>query len=221
MIIIMLGAPASGKGSVAEILSKEFNIHAISSGDIFRKNISEGTELGKKANEYMTKGCLVPDDITVNMIAGRLTEKDVESGLILDGFPRTVKQAEELDKMLTAANKKIDIVVNLETPEEEILERITTRRICKNSACKAIYNTLLNPTKVEGICDKCGAEVYQRDDDKLESAKNRLAVYHKETAPVADYYKNTGALYSTVLSKSVNRMKNEVAKDVIDYLRNK
>ena len=134
MIIIMLGAPASGKGSVAEILSKEFNIPAISSGDIFRKNISEGTELGKKANEYITKGALVPDDITVNMIAGRLTEKDVESGLILDGFPRTVKQAEELDKMLTAANKKIDIVVNLETPEEEILERITTRRICTYSS---------------------------------------------------------------------------------------
>ena len=221
MIIIMLGAPASGKGSVAEILSKEFDIPAISSGDIFRKNISEGTELGKKANEYITKGALVPDDITVNMIAGRLTEKDVESGLILDGFPRTVKQAEELDKMLAKENKKIDIVVNLETPEEEILERITTRRICKNSACKAIYNTLLNPTKVEGICDKCGAEVYQRDDDKLESAKNRLEVYHRETAPVAGYYKDTGALYSTVLSKTVNRMKNEVAADVINYLRNK
>ena len=219
MIIIMLGAPASGKGSVAEILSKEFNIPAISSGDIFRKNISEGTELGKKANEYMTKGCLVPDDITVNMIAGRLTEKDVESGLILDGFPRTVKQAEELDKMLTAANKKIDIVVNLETPEEEILERITNRRICKNSDCKAIYNTVLHPSKVEGICDKCGSELYQRDDDKLEKAKNRLEVYNKQTAPVADYYKETGALYSTVLSQSVNRMKDEVAADVIDYLR--
>lgn len=219
MVIIMLGAPASGKGSVAEILSKEFNIPAISSGDIFRKYISEGTEIGKKANEYITKGELVPDEITVELIASRLEEADVENGLILDGFPRTVNQARVLDEMLEKNGKKIDIVVNLETPEEEILERITTRRICSNSKCKAIFNTLLHPSKVEGICDNCGSTLYQRDDDKLEKAKNRLEVYHRETAPVADYYKGTGALFSTVLSKSVNRMKNEVAKDVIDYLK--
>ena len=221
MVIIMLGAPASGKGSVAEILSAEFNIPAISSGDIFRKNISEGTELGKKANEYMTKGLLVPDDVTVELIASRLLADDVKDGLILDGFPRTVVQAEKLDNMLKAQNKKIDIVVNLETPEEEILERIVNRRVCTNSSCKTIYNTVLNPSKVEGVCYKCVSVLMQRDDDPLEKAKNRLAVYYKETAPVADYYKGTGALYSTVLSKSVNRMKNEVAKDVIDYLRNK
>lgn len=221
MVIIMLGAPASGKGSVAEILSAEFNIPAISSGDIFRKNISEGTELGKKANEYMTKGLLVPDDVTVELIASRLLEDDVKDGLILDGFPRTVVQAEKLDKMLESLNKKIDIVVNLETPEEEILERVVNRRICTNSACKTVYNTVLNPSKVEGVCDKCGSPLMQRDDDTLEKSKNRLAVYYKETAPVADYYKGTGALYSTVLSKSVNRMKNEVAADVIDYLKNK
>ena len=221
MVIIMLGAPASGKGSVAEILSAEFNIPAISSGDIFRKNISEGTELGKKANEYMTKGLLVPDDVTVELIASRLLEDDVKEGLILDGFPRTVVQAEKLDKMLESLNKKIDIVVNLETPEEEILERVVNRRICTNSACKTVYNTVLNPSKVEGVCDKCGSPLMQRDDDTLEKSKNRLAVYYKETAPVADYYKGTGALYSTVLSKSVNRMKNEVAADVIDYLKNK
>lgn len=219
MIIIMLGAPASGKGSVAEILSKEFEIPAISSGDIFRKYISEGTEIGKRANEYMTKGELVPDDLTVELITERLNEDDVKEGLILDGFPRTVNQAKVLDEMLTKQGKKIDIVVNLETPEEEILERITNRRICKNSDCKAIYNTVLHPSKVEGICDKCGSELYQRDDDKLEKAKNRLEVYNKQTAPVADYYKETGALYSTVLSQAVNRMKDEVAADVIDYLR--
>ena len=221
MVIIMLGAPASGKGSVAEILSEEFNIPAISSGDIFRKNIAEGTELGKKANEYMTKGLLVPDDVTVELIASRLLADDVKEGLILDGFPRTVVQAEKLDNMLKAQNKKIDIVVNLETPEEEILERIVNRRVCTNSSCKTIYNTVLNPSKVDGVCDKCGSALMQRDDDTLAKAKNRLAVYYKETAPVADYYKNTGALYSTVLSKSVNRMKNEVANDVIDYLKNK
>ncbi len=221
MVIIMLGAPASGKGSVAEILSKEFNIPAISSGDIFRKYISEGSEIGKKANEYMTKGELVPDDLTVELIASRLNEKDVENGLILDGFPRTVNQAKVLDEMLTKEGKKIDIVVNLETPEEEILERITNRRICSNSNCKAVYNTVLHPPKVEGICDRCGSELYQRDDDKLEKAKNRLEVYHRETAPVADYYKETGVLYSTMLSQSINRMKEEVSVDVISYLKNK
>ena len=221
MVIIMLGAPASGKGSVAEILSKEFDIPALSSGDIFRKYISNGSEIGKKANEYITKGELVPDDLTVELIASRLNENDVKNGLILDGFPRTVNQAKVLDEMLSKEGKKIDIVVSLETPEEEILERITTRRICSNSDCKAIYNTVLNPTKVEGICDKCGSPVYQRDDDKLEKAKNRLEVYYKQTAPVADYYKQTGALFPSVLSKSVNRMKNEVATDVINYLKNK
>ena len=219
MVIIMLGAPASGKGSVAEILSAEFNIPAISSGDIFRKNIAEGTELGKKANEYMTKGLLVPDDVTVELIASRLLADDVKEGLILDGFASTVVQAEKLDNMLKAQNKKIDIVVNLETPEEEILERIVNRRVCTNSSCKTIYNTVLNPSTVDGVCDKCGSPLMQRDDDTLEKAKNRLEVYYKETAPVADYYKGTGALFSTVLSKSVNRMKNEVAADVINYLK--
>ena len=221
MVIIMLGAPASGKGSVAGILSKEFDIPSISSGDIFRKYISEGTEIGKKANEYITKGLLVPDDVTVELIASRLEEKDVQDGLILDGFPRTVNQAKQLDKMLEKNNKKIDIVVNLETPEDEILERVVNRRICTNSSCKAVYNTVLNPSKVPGICDKCGSKLVQRDDDKLEKAKKRLEVYYKETAPVADYYKGTGVLYSTVLSQSVNRMKDEVAKDVIEYLKNK
>ena len=212
MVIIMLGAPASGKGSVAEILSNEFKIPAISSGDIFRKYISNGSEIGKKANSYMTKG---------ELVSARLKESDVKDGLILDGFPRTVNQAKVLDEMLSKEGKKIDIVINLETPEDEILERITNRRICSNSNCKAVYNTVLHPSKVEGICDKCGSNLYQRDDDKLEKAKNRLEVYHRETAPVADYYKGTGALYSTVLSQSVNRMKDEVAKDVIEYLKNK
>ena len=219
MIIIMLGAPASGKGSVAEILSKEFNIPAISSGDIFRKNIQEKTELGLEAQKYMKDGKLVPDDITVSMIKERLKEDDTKNGMILDGFPRTNAQAKALDEMLARDGKKIDIVVNLETPEAEILERISNRRICTNSDCKAVYNLVLAPSKVPGICDKCGSKLYQREDDKVESAKNRLEVYKKETAPVAKYYAKTGALFSTVLSQSVNRMKDEVAKDVIEYLR--
>jgi adenylate kinase len=217
----MLGAPASGKGSVAEILSAEYNIPAISSGDIFRKNIQEQTELGIKANEYITKGQLVPDDITVSMIKDRLSEDDTKNGMILDGFPRNVRQAEILDEMLKENGKKIDIVVNLQTPEEEILERITNRRICSNSDCKAVYNLLLHPSKVEGICDKCGSPLYQRDDDTIEKAKDRLVVYNEQTLPLTKYYEETGALYSTVLSQSVNRMRAEVSKDVIEYLKNK
>ena len=188
MIIIMLGAPASGKGSVSEILAKELNIPTVSSGDIFRKHISEGTEIGKKLNEYVTKGELVPDSIVLEMLEARLDEADAKDGVILDGFVRTIPQAEALDKMLEARNQKIDAVVNLETPTEEILERVTNRRICRK--CKAVYNTVLHPSKVEGVCDNCGGELYQRDDDTLEKAKNRLEVYYRETAPLTEYYKN-------------------------------
>lgn len=219
MIIIMLGAPASGKGSVAEILSRELNIPAVSSGDIFRKHISEGTEIGKKLNEYVSKGELVPDSVVLEMLEARLNEEDAKAGVILDGFVRTIPQAEALDKMLEERNQKIDIVVNLETPTEEILERVTNRRICRK--CKAVFNTVLHPSKVEGVCDNCGGELYQRDDDTLEKAKNRLEVYHRETAPLTEYYKKTGVLYSTTLSVAINRMKDEVAHDVLEYLRNK
>ena len=219
MIIIMLGAPASGKGSVSEILAKELNIPTVSSGDIFRKHISEGTELGKQWNAYETKAELVPDSIVLEMLEARLDEADAKDGVILDGFVRTIPQAEALDKMLEARNQKIDAVVNLETPTEEILERVTNRRICRK--CKAVYNTVLHPSKVEGVCDNCGGELYQRDDDTLEKAKNRLEVYYRETAPLTEYYKNTGVLYSTTLSVAINRMKDEVAQDVLEYLRNK
>lgn len=221
MVIIMLGAPASGKGSVAEILSAEYDIPAISTGDIFRKNIKEGTELGNLAKQYMDKGQLVPDEITVNMVVERLEENDTKNGVILDGFPRTVAQAEKLDEILKNKNSKIDIVVNLESNEDELLTRIVNRRVCTNSSCKSVFNTVLHPSKVEGICDNCGATLAQRDDDTIEKAKNRLEVYRKETAPVADYYETTGALYTTLLSERANRMKTEVAKDVIDYLKNK
>ena len=221
MIIIMLGAPATGKGSVSAILSEEYGIPAISSGDIFRKNISEKTEIGELLNSYMSKGELVPDEIVLRMLDERLKEPDVKNGAILDGFIRTVAQAEAFDKMLKEENKEIDIVVNLETPEDEILERITNRRVCTNKDCKSVYNLVLHPSKVDGICDKCGSKLEQRDDDTLEKAKNRLEVYHKETEPLVEYYSKTGALYTTTLSSRINRMKDEVAKDVIEYLSNK
>lgn len=218
MVIIMLGAPATGKGTVAEILSQNLNIPSISSGDIFRKNMSEGTEFGKKIKEYMDKGELVPDELVLEMITSRLNEDDVKDGVILDGFPRTLTQAEALDKMLEKENKRIDMVVNLETPRDELLERTINRRNCSNKDCNAIYNLVLHPPKVEGICDKCGSPLYQRDDAKPEVAKNRLEVYDRETAPLVGYYEKTGVLYTTILSQKENRMKDEVAKDVLEKL---
>lgn len=219
MVIIMLGAPATGKGTVAGILSQELNIPSISSGDIFRKNMSEGTDFGKKIKEYMDKGELVPDELVLEMITSRLNEDDVKTGVILDGFPRTLPQAEALDKMLAKENKKIDMVVNLETPRDELLERTINRRNCSNKDCNAIYNLVLHPPKVEGICDICGSPLYQRDDAKPEVAKNRLEVYDRETAPLVGYYEKTGVLYTTILSQKENRMKDEVAKDVLDKLK--
>lgn len=221
MIIIMLGAPATGKGSVAALLSEKYNIPAISSGDIFRKHISEKTEIGQILNSYISKGDLVPDEIVLRMLKERLEEDDVKNGAILDGFIRTVAQAEAFDEMLKQMNDKLDIVINLETPEDEILERIVNRRVCTNKNCKTTYNLVLHPSKVEGICDKCGSPLEQRSDDTLEKAKNRLEVYHRETEPLVKYYEKTGALYSTTLSSRINRMKDEVVTDVIEYLDKK
>ena len=217
MIIIMLGAPATGKGTVAGMLSSNLGIPHLSSGDLFRQEIAAGTEIGQKLNSYMTKGELVPDELVIEMVGKRLAAPELSTGVILDGFPRTEVQAEKLDEMLNSENKKIDLVVNLDTPVDEILERVVNRRVCKE--CKSVYNTVLNPSKVEGVCDKCGGETYQRDDDKVEKAINRLDIYFKETAPLTAYYEKTGALYSTVLSQRVNRMAPEVVKDVMEQLK--
>jgi len=218
MIIIMLGAPGSGKGSVAEVLSDECKIPKVSSGDIFREHIKNATELGNKANEYISQGQLVPDNITINMIIDRLKEEDAKNGAILDGFPRTVAQAEAFDKYLEEINQKIDIVIELESTKEEILQRVVNRRICSNVKCRAIYNLVFSPSKVEGVCDKCGSALYQREDDTIETTEQRLEVYDLETAPLIDYYENKGVIYKTDLSHSINRMKKEVAKDVIEKL---
>ena len=219
MVIIMLGAPGTGKGTVAGILQEKLGIKQVSTGDIFRKNMKEGTELGKLAESYISKGNLVPDDVTIKIVADRLEEKDVENGIILDGFPRTVKQAEELDKILAAKGKEVTKVINLTTPEEEIIERIVNRRVCSNQDCKAVYNIVLNPPKEEGICDKCGSELVQRKDDNVETVKSRLNSYIEQTEPVVEYYKNTGKLYTAVVSKSINKLGKDVAEDVIKILR--
>ena len=154
----MLGAPGTGKGTVAGILQEKKGFKQISTGDIFRKNIKEQTELGKIADSYISKGNLVPDDITVELVKSVLDNEDIEKGIILDGFPRTINQAEELDKYLKSKDNKVDLVVNLTTPEKEIIERIVNRRVCSNQECKTVYNLVLNPPKVPDICDKCGSK---------------------------------------------------------------
>lgn len=218
MNIIMLGAPGTGKGTIAGILTEKLGIPQVSTGDIFRKNIKEKTELGKLAEKYISKGELVPDDVTIGIVENRLKDKDVQEGIILDGFPRTVKQAEELDKILKAEDKKVDIVINLTTPEEEIIERIVNRRVCSNQECKTVYNLQLNPPKQEGICDKCGHELAQRKDDTIETVKSRLDSYFKQTSPLVDYYEKQGNLYSAVVSKSINKLGKDVAEDITEYI---
>lgn len=221
MVVIMLGAPGTGKGTVASILTEKLGIPQVSTGDIFRKNIKEGTELGKLAETYISKGNLVPDDVTIEIVKNRLNDEDVKNGIILDGFPRTVKQAEELDKILEEKGKKVDIVVNLTTPEEEIIERIVNRRVCSNQECKTVYNLVLNPPKEEGICDKCGSELIQRKDDNVDTVKSRLDNYFKLTSPLVEYYEAKGNLYSAIVSKSINKLGKDVAEDIVEFLKNK
>ena len=219
MVIIMLGAQGTGKGTVAGILTEKLEIPQVSTGDIFRKNIKEGTELGKIADSYISKGNLVRDDITIEIVKDRLKQKDVEKGLILDGFPRTIKQAEALEKILEEEGKKVDIVVNLTTPEEEIIERIVNRRICSNQECKAIYNLVLNPPKKEGICDKCGSELIQRKDDRVDTVKSRLDNYFQLTSPLIEYYQNKGVLKTEIVSESINKLGKDVAEEIVELFK--
>ena len=218
MILIMLGAPGTGKGTVAAKLSEKLNIPQVSTGDIFRKAIAEKTPVGVEAEKYISQGMLVPDDVTIKIVEERLKDADVQNGLILDGFPRTIEQAEALDKMLAEMNKEIRLAINLETSEEEIIERIVNRRICSNQDCKAVYNTKLNPPKVEGICDKCGSKLIQRKDDNEETVKNRLQAYYKQSAPIVDFYKNKNLLYSSEVSLKINKMAVDVADEVNELL---
>ena len=219
MNIIMLGAPGTGKGTIAGILSENLGIPQISTGDIFRKNIKEGTELGKLADSYISKGQLVPDEVTIRIVEDRLNKPDAKNGVILDGFPRTIVQADRLKEILKAKGEKVDITINLETPEEEIIERIVNRRVCSNQECKAVYNVVLHPPKVEGICDKCGSELITRKDDKIETVKSRLEQYFTSTSPLVEYYKKEGILYSATVSKTINKLGEDVAKDILEHLK--
>ena len=219
MIIIMLGAPGTGKGTVAGLLQEKLGIKQVSTGDIFRKNIKEGTELGKIAEVYISRGDLVPDDVTVKVVEDRLNEPDVENGIILDGFPRTVKQAEELDKILAEKGKKVDKVINLTTPDEEIVERIVNRRVCSNQECKAVYNLILNPPKKDGICDKCGSELIIRKDDTEETVRARLKNYFEQTSPLVEYYEKQGNVLTEQVSKSINKLGKDVAEELVEILK--
>ena len=220
MDIIMLGAQGTGKGTVAGFISQEMGWPQISTGDIFRKNISEKTELGVIADSYISKGNLVPDEITVPMVKDRLAQQDAKNGAILDGFPRTIAQAEKLDEMLAEIGRKVDLVINLTTPREEIIERMITRRVCTNPDCKTTYNTKLHPPKVEGICDKCGATLKQRDDDKDPEAINRrLEIYEEKTSPLVEFYKQKGVLTTEVVSMAINHMGKDVANEVVADLK--
>lgn len=193
MNIVLLGAPGSGKGTLASRLEERLHIPHIATGDIFRFNLKNNTELGKLAKSYIDKGELVPDDVTCNMVRDRFNEQDAKEGFILDGFPRTIPQATELDKMLKEMGRKIDYVFLVQADDERIVKRMGGRRVCKN--CGEVYHVETLKPKVEGICDKCGSELVQRDDDKENVVKDRLKVYHEQTAPLIDYYKNQNLVH--------------------------
>ena len=231
MYLIMLGAQGTGKGTVAGILSENTGWPQISTGDIFRKNIAEKTELGVKANEFISKGNLVPDDITVPMVVDRLNQEDCKNGAILDGFPRTVEQAEKLDEILAEKGKKVDLVINLTTPRDEIITRILNRRVCSNQdcmsgrrvceSCSDTYHVEHNPPKVEGICDKCGSKLVQREDDSNEAAiRQRLEIYDEKTSPLIDFYTKKNVLVTEEVSERINRIGKEAAADVLEKIKN-
>lgn len=192
MKIIMLGAPGAGKGTQAKMIADKYGIPHISTGDIFRANIKEGTELGKKAKTYMDQGLLVPDELTCDLVVDRISKDDCKRGFILDGFPRTIPQAECLTDALRKRGESMDFAVNVHVPDENIIKRMSGRRVCLN--CGATYHIVNIPTKVEGICDRCGHEVVLRADDEPETVKKRLDVYHSQTQPLIDYYEEQGIL---------------------------
>ena len=194
MKIVMLGAPGAGKGTQAKKIAAKYAVPHISTGDIFRANIKEGTELGLKAKQYMDQGLLVPDEVTIGMLLDRIHQADCNGGLILDGFPRTIPQAESLTRALAETGEAIDFAIDVDVPDANIVNRMGGRRACLK--CGATYHVEFAPPKTENICDVCGAELVLRDDDKPETVQKRLAVYHEQTQPLIDYYKGKGVLHS-------------------------
>ena len=212
MKIVMLGAPGAGKGTQADKIAEKYNIPHISTGDIFRSNIKAGTELGKKAKSFIDQGLLVPDEVTIGMLLDRIHEADCENGYILDGFPRTIPQAESLTAALKENGEAIDFALDVEVPDANIVNRMAGRRACLKSG--ATYHTEFAAPKKEGICDKCGSELVLRDDDKPETVQKRLEVYHEQTHPLIDYYKKKGVLHAIDGTLSMET----VFKDIVDIL---
>lgn len=213
MRLILLGAPGAGKGTVAKLLTQLDGSVQISTGDILRGAVQAGSELGKKAKEYMDRGDLVPDDLILGIMEKRFLEPDCQKGFLLDGFPRTIPQAEALKKMLTRLNIKLDMAVNLEVPREVILDRLSTRRTCVNPKCQAIYNVKSMPPKVPGKCDKCGSDIVQRADETEVAISKRLDTYNEKTAPLIGFYKKEGLLFDVNATSSdtvVNAIKRKL-----------
>ncbi|REI30075.1 adenylate kinase [Staphylococcus felis] len=212
MNIILMGLPGAGKGTQASEIVKKYPIPHISTGDMFRKAIKEETELGKVAKSYTDRGELVPDEVTVGIVKERISEDDAKKGFLLDGFPRTIEQAQALDTILSELDRSIDAVVNIEVPEEELMNRLTGRRIC--GTCGTTYHLVFNPPKVEGVCDIDGGKLYQRKDDNPETVANRLEVNVKQSKPILDFYNEQGILKNIDGSKHID----EVTEDVINIL---
>ena len=212
MKIIMLGAPGAGKGTQAKKIAAKYSIPHISTGDIFRATIKNGTELGNKAKTYMDQGLLVPDELVVDLVVDRVKQDDCANGYVLDGFPRTIPQAEALDKALAAIGEKMDYAIDVDVPDENIVHRMSGRRACVG--CGATYHLEYAPTKTEGICDACGKELILRDDDKPETVKKRLGVYHEQTQPLIDYYTNAGILKTVDGTIDIN----DVFQAIVDIL---
>ena len=212
MRIILLGPPGAGKGTQAAGIVEKYNIPHISTGDIFRKNIKEGTDLGKKAKEYMDQGLLVPDELTVGLVTDRLSQDDCKNGFMLDGFPRNVAQAQQLGQYLNSVDLALDRVINIEVDKDILVGRAVGRRICKS--CGATYHVEFNPPKVDGTCDVCGGELYQRADDNEETVSKRIQVYLDETKPLADYYSNEGIIANINGQQSIDK----VFEDIVTAL---
>jgi len=210
--IILLGPPGAGKGTQAQSISNKYNIPQISTGDIFRKNIAGGTELGILAKSYMDKGLLVPDNVTIDLVKNRLKEDDTRNGFLLDGFPRTIHQAEVLEALLEEQSVAIDVALQIEVPREFIIQRMTGRRVCPN--CGASYHLEFNPPMLRSICDDCGSNLIQREDDKRETVVERLEIYDFQTAPLIAYYTQKGKLKTVDGTKAIN----EVFEDIIRIL---
>ncbi len=204
MKIVMLGGPGAGKGTQAKQIAAKFNIPHISTGDIFRANIKNGTELGKKAKGYMDQGLLVPDELTCDLVVDRIAQDDAKDGYVLDGFPRTIPQAEALTKALNARGEALDYAIDIEVPDENIVKRMGGRRACLG--CGATYHLMFNPPKKDGVCDVCGKELILRDDDKPETVQKRLNVYHDQTQPLIQYYSEAGILKEVDGTKDINEV---------------